>query len=360
MNITNAYQEQIACTADKYFASFPSIESLSDFFKKELELKQNINFTTLKEKVKKSLESNVCDIFNDHKITFIVFLKKQKIKVYVTSLLKGESYNLYRVANLQKKKIKVLKSQGDLLSRQNDPRKIEKELSILNTINLSLKKFGKISKVVLPTCVAFKMPKMDGDYFDNFKLIHALSIKDKLKAFNSILQDFLSLNENQWIVGDIKLDNILIKQIDGQLHLSLCDFGGCWNKNDIKDLKSDRFFPFETTTTSILLSDVAVMEKYYQHPENNKFDLPDFFEKMDIFMLGIAFFEFLTAQSPYGFTKYNKTLFLDPEQLNVNNLKDLNINEKIAAIITAMIYPSYEERCSINEIQQLVSLIQKE
>jgi serine/threonine protein kinase len=176
--------------------------------------------------------------------------------------------------------------------------------------------------------------------------ISTLPFENKLQILHTLTASLAILHELGIVHGDLKPNNILIKNNgDGLFTSKLIDFDNCYSE-----------------AKPPIIRDEIVGDPYYYSPELenyvrnvNNVSGADLTLKSDIFALGIVFCQYLTGCLPVGILpgNYASTTVNNGSQIKI--LNDLTIPIALVDLINLMFQKSPSERPSIQIILQLLS-----
>ncbi len=233
-----------------------------------------------------------------------------------------KNFNIYSASSLDEESKYIVKTTKDLDSNYEAEVLLENEYNILKDLSHeNLLKPIKSNKNGNRFYIYY-------EYFDGFSLKHFFNDlnKNKLEKFLSIVLKILDtlnyLHKNSIVHNSLNLDSILVSK----------------DLNDLKIVNFENSFHLNKIKKKIELNN-----SYYTAPEQTSRINQNLNEKVDIYSLGIIFYELLSGNKPYEIDNLNTYDIVARELPSINELKK-EIPNILSKVISKMINKNPEDR----------------
>lgn len=278
--------------------------------------------------------------------------KNARLKLYqVGKLLGTGSFGVVNVVTALHKNQEYVfkKARKDIEHLEKAKLDIEKEYRMLCRIHAHGKIVGiqeKPKAMITMTqdgipVVGYLGKKYDHDYFNYYPENNFFY--HRVMEFQQLLTGLKYLEEQGIIHGDIKRENIFVKTVGNKKWIYLADFG---DARDTQFLPTEEVIPGTCTIECRTMEDRALFTAFVE--QNKKSEAVELGLRMDVFAMGIAFYEALTGISPFREIG-NNIRYPDLSTFDAETLRIYGVPCEIQTLITKMLHPDYQQRISATQ-----------
>lgn len=292
---------------------------------------------------------------------FIAYLSKNRnLKLYAIGEKIGQGscgyVNLARA--LHKEQELIFKTaRQDIPEREFAELNIKNEFAMLCKIHALGKMIGiqeRLKLLITMTLddgtpvVGHLGKKYDEDYLNNSNEKTQFN-KFQLIEFYQLLIGLRGLKAKGIVHGDIKRENIFVKTIDGKKWLFLADFGDA--RDSQRSAMTEDAMPKTFTTLCRSTQDIKKINTLLKN--DDKINLVKLLHKMDVFAMGIVFYETITNAYPFKEKKINSEgveyIFPDISAYDAVTLINSGAPKEIQTLIEKMLDPDDQNRISASD-----------